>query len=93
MSIPFAPAISSRENALIKQLHKLAHDGAAYRKLGQIWLEGEHLVSSFLLKWQAENTIESGAAQAASTALNAKIIKILIVFLSCVRARAGREAV
>ena len=46
MSIPFAPAISSRENALIKQLHKLAHDGAAYRKLGQIWLEGEHLVSS-----------------------------------------------
>ena len=51
--MPIAPVITSRENALIKQLHKLAHDGHAYRKLGQIWLEGEHLVSSFLLKKQA----------------------------------------
>ena len=42
--------ISSRENALIKTLHKLAHDGGAYRKLGHIWLEGEHLVSSCLQK-------------------------------------------
>lgn len=42
--------ISSRENALIKTLHKLAQDGGAYRKLGNIWLEGEHLVSSCLQK-------------------------------------------
>ena len=42
--------ISSRENALIKTLHKLAHDGGAYRKLGHIWLEGEHLVGSCLQK-------------------------------------------
>lgn len=69
----FAPPITSRDNALIKQLHKLASEGQAYRKLGHIWLEGEHLASSFLLKWQAQPTIETGAAQAGFTALNAKI--------------------
>ena len=78
-----APVITSRENALIKQLHKLAHDGHAYRKLGQIWLEGEHLVSSFLLKKQAAETIKTGAAQADFSALNAKIMpKKLIIAAS-----------
>ena len=83
----FAPAttaaISSRENPLIKQLHKLAHEGNAYRKLGHIWLEGEHLSSSFLLKWQAENAIETRAAQAGFSALNGRILpKKLIVAAS-----------
>jgi TrmH family RNA methyltransferase len=35
--------ISSRDNALLVKLRKLAHDPGAYRKLGQIWIEGEHL--------------------------------------------------
>jgi TrmH family RNA methyltransferase len=74
MQIP--AAITSRDNALVKQLHKLAHDGAAYRKLGQVWLEGEHLVSSFLQKWQAEDAIKTEAAQAALAALKPE--KIII---------------
>jgi RNA methyltransferase, TrmH family len=35
--------ITSRDNPLIKELRKLAQDGAAYRKTGRVWIEGEHL--------------------------------------------------
>lgn len=40
--------ITSRENALFKSLRKLAHEPAAYRKLGQLWLEGDHLCQAAL---------------------------------------------
>ncbi len=39
--------ISSRDNALIKELRKLHSDGALYRKTGQIWIEGEHLCQAY----------------------------------------------
>ncbi len=35
--------VSSRDNPLLKELRKLAHDPGAYRKAGRIWLEGDHL--------------------------------------------------
>ena len=75
-STALAP-ISSRDNALIKTLHRLATEPGAYRKLGQIWLEGEHLVSSYLGKAQQANAgpdshPDSIAFQAGLTALNAK---------------------
>lgn len=41
-------ALSSRNNPLLARLRKLAGDPAAYRRLGQVWLEGEHLCSAFL---------------------------------------------
>ena len=40
--------ISARDNALVKQLRKLAQDPAAYRKQGQIWVEGDHLCRAAL---------------------------------------------
>ena len=40
--------IASRDNAFFKALRKLAHAPAAYRKQGQIWLEGEHLCQAAL---------------------------------------------
>ena len=58
--------IHSRDNALIKNLHRLASDGAAYRKLGQVWLEGEHLLLAYL------QTIKTEAAQAGFTPENSK---------------------
>ena len=78
----FPAAITSRDNTLVKQLHKLAHDGAAYRKLEKIWLEGEHLVSSFLQKQQAENALETGAAQAALAALKPEKLLISESYIS-----------
>jgi TrmH family RNA methyltransferase len=38
--------ISSRDNALLVRLRKLAQDPAAYRKLGAVWLEGDHLCAA-----------------------------------------------
>ncbi|NDZ11372.1 rRNA methyltransferase [Variovorax sp. WS11] len=35
--------ISSRDNPLLKELRKLAHDPGAYRRAGRVWLEGDHL--------------------------------------------------
>jgi TrmH family RNA methyltransferase len=35
--------ITSRDNPLLVRLRRLAHAPGAYRKLGQIWIEGEHL--------------------------------------------------
>jgi TrmH family RNA methyltransferase len=35
--------ITSRDNPLVKRLRKLAQDPGAYRKQGEVWLEGDHL--------------------------------------------------
>jgi len=35
--------ISSRSNPLVQRIRRLAQDAGAYRRLGQVWLEGEHL--------------------------------------------------
>ena len=35
--------ITSRANPLLVQLRRLLHDGAAYRRHGLLWIEGEHL--------------------------------------------------
>jgi len=38
--------IVSRDNPLLQRLRKLTQDPGAYRKLGAVWLEGEHLCSA-----------------------------------------------
>jgi RNA methyltransferase, TrmH family len=40
--------ITSRDNPLLMHLRKLAADPVAYRKLGTVWIEGEHLCSAFV---------------------------------------------
>ncbi|MGH6627585.1 MAG: TrmH family RNA methyltransferase [Burkholderiaceae bacterium] len=42
--------ISSRENALLKELRRLSQDSTAYRKLGRVWLEGDHLCRAALAR-------------------------------------------
>ena len=39
--------ITSRSNPLLVQLRKLAADPAAYRKFGEIWIEGQHLCAAY----------------------------------------------
>jgi len=43
MTSPDVTSVTSRDNPLLKDLRKLAQDPGAYRKLGRIWLEGDHL--------------------------------------------------
>jgi RNA methyltransferase, TrmH family len=42
--------VTSRDNALVKELRKLAHESTAYRKHGRVWLEGDHLCCAALAR-------------------------------------------
>jgi TrmH family RNA methyltransferase len=35
--------LTARDNPLLQRIRKLAQDPGAYRKLGEVWLEGDHL--------------------------------------------------
>lgn len=42
--------ITSRDNPLVQRLRKHVQDPSAYRKLGEVWLEGDHLCSACLAR-------------------------------------------
>ncbi|MDO9358061.1 MAG: RNA methyltransferase [Polaromonas sp.] len=42
--------VTSRDNALLKDLRKLSQDSSAYRKQGRVWLEGDHLCRAALAR-------------------------------------------
>ena len=46
--MPHVRAIASKGNPLLVRLRKLAADPAAYRKQGELWLEGDHLCAAYL---------------------------------------------
>ncbi len=52
MDAPSVTHITSRDNPLLKELHKLASDSTAYRKQGRVWLEGDHLCRAVLKRGQ-----------------------------------------
>jgi TrmH family RNA methyltransferase len=59
--------ISSRANAFLKDLKRLAQDSTAYRRQGQVWLEGDHLIRAAVQRGRSLRTLvlaESFAAQA-----------------------------
>ena len=49
--------ITSRENAWLKDLRRLSQDSRAYRKRGEVWLEGEHLVDALVRKAHPVQTL------------------------------------
>jgi TrmH family RNA methyltransferase len=42
--------ISSRDNALVKELRRLSRESGMYRKLGYAWIEGDHLCRAALAR-------------------------------------------
>ena len=50
MTTPSITPITSRSNPLLVRLRKLASEPAAYRKFGEIWIEGEHLCAAYLAR-------------------------------------------
>ncbi|MFT3821089.1 MAG: RNA methyltransferase [Rubrivivax sp.] len=50
MSEASPQTITSRANPLLVGLRKLLRDGAAYRRGGSVWLEGEHLCAAALAR-------------------------------------------
>ena len=52
--------ISSRDNALVKELRRLSRESSVYRKLGHVWLEGDHLCRAALTRgWQPKIAVFS----------------------------------
>ena len=80
MTLP--QAVTSRDNPLLLRLRKLARDPAAYRKLGAVWLEGEHLASALRQRGQrpAQAVVaESAWAQPALRELALWAPKVVLV--------------
>ena len=76
MTAPQVQHITSRDNPLLKNLRRLSQDSSAYRKLGQVWVEGDHLCRAVLERgvqpliavfaesfWQQANAQWAGAAR------------------------------
>lgn len=42
--------VTSRDNPLVQKLRRLAQEPLAYRKAGEVWLEGDHLCSAALVR-------------------------------------------
>ena len=45
--------ISARDNPLLVRIRRLARGGTAYRRAGEVWLEGEHLCEAWLRRGHA----------------------------------------
>jgi RNA methyltransferase, TrmH family len=45
-------SITARDNPLLLRLRKLQKSGTAYRRAGEVWIEGEHLCSAFIARGQ-----------------------------------------
>ena len=52
-----AELITSKDNAWLKSLRRLAQDNQAYRKQGQVWFEGEHLIDAVLNRGASVHTL------------------------------------
>jgi TrmH family RNA methyltransferase len=50
MSAATPQYITSRDNAFLKDLRRLAQDNTAYRKQGRFWAEGDHLCRAALVR-------------------------------------------
>jgi RNA methyltransferase, TrmH family len=49
--------ITSRDNPWVKKLRALSQDSAAYRKHGQVWLEGDHLCRALLARGRLPQSV------------------------------------
>lgn len=57
--------IRSKDNALIKSIRVLARDGGAYKRSGQIWVEGDHLIRAAVSRgWQPQVVVWTAQALA-----------------------------
>jgi len=88
--------ISSRDNPLLQRLRKLASDPAAYRKQGELWLEGDHLCSAFVQRGgraaQALITDTAWDAQPALRALALQADAVTVIPAALMAASSALEA-
>lgn len=74
--------VRSRSNPLLVRLRRLARDGAAYRRDGEVWVEGEHLCAAALARgWPVARAVlaEAAFADLALRALGASAARTTVV--------------
>ena len=74
--------LTARDNPLLVQVRKLAREPAAYRKLGRVWLEGEHLLTALAARGGAPLQVliaDSAWAQPALRRLAGRAARIALV--------------
>jgi len=74
--------LTSRANALLVALRRVARDGAAYRRSGEVWLEGDHLCAAAVARGVAVRQAlvsESGWARPARRDLARHAARVAIV--------------
>jgi RNA methyltransferase, TrmH family len=96
MEAPQVQRISSRDNALLVRLRKLAQDGTGYRRAGQVWIEGEHLCSALRqrggLPAQAVVTEEAWETSPAMRELASFAPRVAVVPAALFKAFSGLES-
>jgi TrmH family RNA methyltransferase len=81
-SRPQVRQVRSRSNPLVKDLRRLTQDPGAYRRLGRVWLEGDHLCRALLARGlqPAEAVVtEAGWADPALQGLAAQAPLVTVV--------------
>ena len=87
--------VSSRHNELFKDLRKLLSEPAAYRKLGRVWIEGDHLCRALLERGRAPLraiVTESGWSAPALEALARSAPEVVCIPDALMRELSGLES-
>ena len=87
--------ITSKDNPVLQRLRKLSQDGGAYRKLGSIWLEGDHLARACLQRGHAITQAvltEEACADPALRALAEAAPRMLVVPVALFKSISGLES-
>jgi TrmH family RNA methyltransferase len=87
--------VSSRANPLVKELRRVAHEPGAYRKLGRVWLEGDHLCRALLARGLVPEeavVTDEGWADAAVRGIAAQAPQVTVVDGASMRDISGLES-
>jgi len=87
--------VSSKHNELFKDLRKLLADPAAYRKLGRVWIEGDHLCRALLERGRVPQraiVTETGWATPALASLARAAPEVVCVPDALMRELSGLES-
>ena len=87
--------ITSRDNALLVKVRKLAQDATAYRKLGEFWLEGDNLCSACLSRGVSPShcvITEDAWSQPAWRAWAERAAKVSVVSAGLFKSISGLES-
>ena len=87
--------ITARDNPTLQRLRKLSGDAGAYRKLGSVWLEGDHLARACLQRGHAVTlavATEGAYAEPELRALADAAPKVLVVPEALFKSVSGLES-